>query len=259
VSTSGQIALSSAGGVYTPTTVSGDATITSTGVVTVGKVNNAALPASAPLIATDSNSKVIVATDLSVSGVEYSTGGGTAQAQTVTLTPSISTYSPGLQLKWIPLAANTGAAPTLAVNGLTAATITKCGQVALVAGDLSTTTVANVIYDGTRFQLQNPQIGWCGAGTFTTALVIKTANYSISSTLDYEIVCKTNAFTVTLPTAVGISGQQFIIKNANTLASGNDITLATTSSQTIDGSAPSYISPLNSLTLVSDGANWWVI
>lgn len=99
------------------------------------------------------------------------------------------------------------------------------------------------------------------AGPTITALkqplTTQTANYPIVAATDFWIICTTNAFTVTLPTAVGISGQSFIIKNAN--AAINAIIMATTSAQTIDGSAPGTIAPLASLRVVSDGANWFSV
>jgi hypothetical protein len=88
---------------------------------------------------------------------QYAAGGGTAQAQTVTLSPAATSLVAGLEINWLPAAANTGSGPTLAVNGLTAKPITKLGTTALVANDLTTTAVASAIYDGTEFQLQNPQ------------------------------------------------------------------------------------------------------
>lgn len=91
-------------------------------------------------------------------GAAYGTGGGTAQAQTVTTTPPITSLIAGLEVCWTPTNANTATAPTLAVSGLAAATITKLGGTALSASDLKTTAVACAIYDGTtNFELQNPQ------------------------------------------------------------------------------------------------------
>lgn len=92
-----------------------------------------------------------------VSPNQYVTGGGTAQAQTATLAPAATSLVAGLEVFWLPTAANTAAAPTLAVNGLTAKSITKLGTTALVANDLTTTAIADAIYDGTEWQLQNPQ------------------------------------------------------------------------------------------------------
>lgn len=86
----------------------------------------------------------------------------------------------------------------------------------------------------------------------------KTANYTITTT-DSTVLCLTNSFTLTLPTAVGLTGRKFTVKNGNTLASGNDILMATTSSQTVDGSAPGALTPLTTQSFQSDGANWWII
>lgn len=100
---------------------------------------------------------------------EWVAGAGTAQAQTATLTPAVTTLTDGLYFCWKPTAANTGAGPTLAVNGLTATTITKLGNTALVANDIVTTANACVIYNssGPRFELQNPQVT-TGSGTVTS-------------------------------------------------------------------------------------------
>lgn len=98
-----------------------------------------------------------------VSGVQYVAGGGTAQAQTATLVPAIAAQADGQRVCWLPIAANTAAAPTLAVNGLVATNITKLGATALVANDLTTTAVACAILVGANYQLQNPQTSTSGA------------------------------------------------------------------------------------------------
>lgn len=98
-----------------------------------------------------------VATASDVSALNYVAGSGTAQAQVATLATPITSLTNGLDVCWLPAAANTGAAPTLAVNGLTAKPITKYGTAALAANDLTTTAIACAVYDGTEFELQNPQ------------------------------------------------------------------------------------------------------
>jgi hypothetical protein len=95
----------------------------------------------------------------------YVAAGGTHDAQTATLVPAVPALATGLVVNFLPVASNTGTTPTLAVNGLAAKTITKCGQSALVAGDLSTTAIASVFYDGTDFELLNPQVNGCGGAT----------------------------------------------------------------------------------------------
>lgn len=79
----------------------------------------------------------------------------------------------------------------------------------------------------------------------------KTANYTIGNG-DYLVNCTANSFTVTLPTAVGIQGRVYVVKNRGV----GTITLATTSSQTIDGSAPGTITAGSVAQLMSDNTNW---
>lgn len=89
---------------------------------------------------------------------DYVIGGGTAQAQTATLAPAATALTNGMVVAWLPVANNTTSGPTIAVNGLTAKPITKLGATALVANDIKTTAIAIAIYDGTQFELQNPQV-----------------------------------------------------------------------------------------------------
>ena len=91
------------------------------------------------------------------------------------------------------------------------------------------------------------------------ATVSKSGAYNIKST-DVVILCDTTstAFTVTLPTAVGVTGKVYTIKR---IAAGtNRLTVATTSSQTIDGLTTALLDgQYNSITVISDGANWNII
>jgi hypothetical protein len=97
-------------------------------------------------------------------------------------------------------------------------------------------------------------------GKLVLNVVEKSSGYGINKDTDYCIICTTQDFTVTLPSAVGITGQEFVIKNLNTVASANLININTTSSQTIDID-DNYIriSPKSSLSFMSDGSNWILI
>ena len=91
------------------------------------------------------------------------------------------------------------------------------------------------------------------SGGVQLAYAAKTANYTIVATTDSCINCTSGSFTVTLPTAVGLDGQAFVVKNSGTGA----ITIATTSSQTIDGATTATMSTqYESISLISNGANW---
>ena len=79
----------------------------------------------------------------------------------------------------------------------------------------------------------------------------KSTTYTIGDE-DYFIDCTSGTFTVTLPTAVGVSGKIYIVKNSES----GTITVATTSSQTIDGSSTKTLSQYQSIQVQSNGANW---
>jgi len=95
------------------------------------------------------------------------------------------------------------------------------------------------------------------ASGLTLTYAAKTTTYPIT-TADHTIDCTSGTFTVTLPTAVGTSGrgQVYVIKNSGT----GVITLATTSSQTIDGATTIVLGvQYESITVMSNNANWIVI
>ncbi len=81
--------------------------------------------------------------------------------------------------------------------------------------------------------------------------VAKTSTYTASAS-DCVINCTSGTFTVNLPTAVGIAGRQYIIKNSG----AGTITADPNGSETLDGAATASITAGNVLRIVSDGANW---
>lgn len=92
--------------------------------------------------------------------------------------------------------------------------------------------------------------GIISKGGFTTPHKVVSSGYQITVD-DYLIECS-GSFTVTLPTAVGVEGKHYIIKNNGSLI----ITIATTSSQTIDGVTSMTLAAHSSIQLISTGANW---
>jgi hypothetical protein len=101
--------------------------------------------------------------------------------------------------------------------------------------------------------------------TSTTSTIRKTIrdlvvrNITALRTLDGSDECinvTSGTFAVTLPTAVDYT-KQYIIKNSGT----GITTLNTTSSQTIDGNASGVLTlnQYDSITLRSDGANWFIV
>lgn len=100
--------------------------------------------------------------------------------------------------------------------------------------------------------------GGGGTGTGATNRVISNISTNTSAAAvantDY-VYLATGTITVTLPTAVG-NTDVYTVKNVST----GIVTIATTSSQTIDGSLTvAEGAQYQSLTFVSDGANWNII
>jgi len=78
------------------------------------------------------------------------------------------------------------------------------------------------------------------------------ATYTITAA-DTYVNATANTFTVTLPSAVSITGKEYTIKNSGT----GTLTLATTSSQTIDGvTSKIFNTQYSGVILISNGSNW---
>jgi hypothetical protein len=133
------------------------------------------------------------------------------------------------------------------VGGTTIASNNASGNIRMYAGGSLALTIAST-----------------GAATFSSsvtdngtihAYANKTANYTLTGN-DYYIKVTADA-TITLPTAVGRAGQRYVIK---AIGAGVDVTMSSTSSQTINGgSAGGFTlngSNENAIILFSDGANW---
>jgi len=88
------------------------------------------------------------------------------------------------------------------------------------------------------------------------SVVSKSADYTITS-VDGTIKVDASGgpITITLPTSVGLTGKSYNIKAMD--ISGGNVTIATTSSQTIDGTTSATLTAqYENLTVQSDGANW---
>lgn len=124
------------------------------------------------------------------------TSGGTANAQTLTLTPAITAYVAGQTFRFNSGFANTGSV-TLNINGLgVKSLLTSSEGLNLIPGQLTAGLIAEVIYDGTQFRIINSAIGlwstfspvWTQSGTISY-----TNNYS-----KYVVIGKTVHFQCSL-------------------------------------------------------------
>lgn len=95
-------------------------------------------------------------------------------------------------------------------------------------------------------------------GSFAAAYVAKTGTYTATIS-DYTIECTSGTFTVTLPTAIGITGRIYNIVNSG----AGTITVGTTSSQTFANvvATPTTLSiaTVGNRMVQSNGANWLLL
>ncbi len=110
----------------------------------------------------------------------YITAAG-ADTITGTVSPTLTAYTAGQQFSFVAAGTNTTAV-TLNIDGVGVKAVTRAGTTALAAGDILTGQVALVEYDGTQFQLLDPN-------AFT--------NLRVSGTLTYGGITLTNAVTGT--------------------------------------------------------------
>lgn len=149
------------------------------------------------------------------------TSGGTSTAYTVTQTRQFASLVNGLELIWLPNATNTGAA-TLAPDGLAAKNIFANGA-AIIAGMIVQNVPAYCKYDGTQWNLINPQAptgSYTGTGTGLTTSPTCTIKYCITS----------DGSTCTLIIGTGVTGTS---NSANFTITGGPAFLAPISTQAI--------------------------
>lgn len=196
--------------------------------------------------------------------------GGTSTTQTMTFQTTSGNATTGADFIW--LGGNNGATTlmTLTAAGLLITSSTaQFGNIISTGSVIRASSLGWFDWGAAKSKMYSPNDGevqiTSSSGTAKTATLItgglranylaKTTTYTITVT-DYTIDCTTGTFTVTLPTAVGIAGQEFIIKNTGT----GTITIATTSSQTIDGvTSKTLTTQYSGLRVQSTGSNWIVI
>lgn len=119
----------------------------------------------------------------------YATSGGSANAYTLTTSPAVAAYAAGMEFEFKANFTNTGQA-TLNVSGLGAKTLMKWdGATQLVPGDIISSQVVKVKYDGTNMQIISPvaNIGpsadpISGAGYYATTVIRVSSSIGFTAT-----------------------------------------------------------------------------
>ncbi|HXJ62910.1 MAG TPA: hypothetical protein VNN79_04070, partial [Actinomycetota bacterium] len=92
--------------------------------------------------------------------------------------------------------------------------------------------------------------------TVAPALSVQTNSFSVDATAATWVANKASAITGTLPDATACTGRIYYLKNENT----GPFTIATTSSQTLDGFTSLVINTkYGYCTVQSDGSNWQIL
>lgn len=117
-------------------------------------------------IAVGTSNKFVTQTGLQKSVEKYAEDAGSTDAYVITLTPVPTSYATGMMIIFRANTANTGTA-TLNVNGLGAKTIVTGVSTTLATGDVATSQLASVVYNGTNFVLQSPKTMQASNGTAT--------------------------------------------------------------------------------------------
>jgi hypothetical protein len=138
---------------------------------------------------------------------------------------------------------NAGVSQFIGVRGLS----TSTAEATSLAG-LSSAKRANFKFRNCRDEL-GALVSW--NDYVDAAYVAKTANYTLTGA-DHTVNVTANSPTITLPTAGNAAGRTYVITNSG----AGTVTLATTSSQTIDGAAPGTLVASAKITVQSNGSNW---
>jgi len=163
-------------------------------------------------------------------------------------------------VKW----AAVSSAPTLTLNGLSFMTAGAGSLTAAVTtGDIPYASGSNTF---SKLAIGSTNNVLTVAGGVPTWAAIpssiafiyssKSANFSAVAQNAYGVDTSGGAVVCTLPTAVGIAGQEIVV---SLRTAGNNLTFNTTSAQTVDGQASGAIVTgvrYNTYRFMSDGANW---
>ena len=89
--------------------------------------------------------------------------------------------------------------------------------------------------------------------TISRAVHTTAVGYTPGAT-DWLVIC-TATLTITLPTAVGLTGKEFLVKNAGT----GTVTVDADGTELIDGSLAQVLGPADAVAIVSIGTGWVIV
>lgn len=151
--------------------------------------------------------------------MNYFVPGGTANALTITMAPVPTSYTEliGVPIRLKIATTNTGAV-TLNVNGLGAkAVVSKAAATALASGDFTADDLADVMYDGTRFQVMSVVPSGTAASYILAGRPAQKASYFVANGVGGSATYANNVASTS--TDLALAENQFLDPGTN-LAAG---------------------------------------
>ena len=139
-----------------------------------------------------------------------------------------------------------------ALDALSTGVVAKTGNAAYSVRTITGTTDEIVVTYGDGVS-GNPTIGLSGVATNQRRVGHKNSTATLTST--EQVILGSGTFSIYLPTAVGIEGKFYNIKNVGT----GTVTVDANASETIDGALTVPLYPYEAITVISDNATWWII
>jgi hypothetical protein len=184
-------------------------------------------------------------------------------------TPPLEGYTAGAQYSFIAQNTNTGAV-TIDIDSLGVKAVTRSGSTALVAGDIIGGAMTLIEYDGTQFQLLNPNsyVNLTVTGNLKIAAYTETVTSSVTvgatATLSIALgtiltatLTSATACTFTMPAVA--AGKSFLLllkqpaSGTPTTATFTDVKWGTLGAPTITAT----VGKMDILSFVCDGTNWY--
>jgi len=197
-----------------------------------------------------------------ISAITYNAGANTttftisAAIDTTSTSGAVVSQSQGQRSTAIGYQSTVTASDAIAVGNNISNTVAS----SLMIGPSDTSKLTILATGKTGFGTTSPNSTLSVQGSLSlNRTPVSDINYTVTAS-DYVVAYAslTAARTVTLPTAVGITGRQYIIKDESGNAGTSNISVTGTGGQTIDGSATkSLTTPYGVLRLYSNGANWF--
>lgn len=126
---------------------------------------------------------------------------------------------------------------------------------------LGTANDAAIYYNGTNLVLNPREVGTGGLivqGSLLYQLTTKTADYTATALNDVILADATSGnVVITLPPVSGNTGVHYTIKRID--GSANTVTVDGDGSETIDGETTQTLLEHDSITVICDGTEWWII